>query len=177
MSGKSPEAAFKRTRTAVFLTVLLHVLPAHAGSSSTPLKTTIVQPLTITKTADLGFGRIYARPTVNRITINRITGARTASLGVISLAPGAPFTRALFQVTGAPTYQVGVVLPGTVTLARTGGGASMTVTTWRSTATGGTLTLNATGQAILGVGARLNVAANQTPGIYTGTFTITAAYQ
>jgi hypothetical protein len=171
------EAATKRTGTVAVLAAALYALPALAASTPSNLKTTIVQPLTITKTTDLDFGRVISRAAANRVTINQTTGARTASAGVVSLAAGAPFTRALFQLTGEPAYQVRITLPGTTTLTRSGGGATMTITTWRGTTTAGLITLNATGQAVLGIGARLNVGANQASGVYTGTFTITANYQ
>jgi Mat/Ecp fimbriae major subunit len=176
MSRSPSEAAIRRTGAAIAFAVLC-ASPVLAASAPAQMTSLVVPQLTMTKTVDLDFGRIISRTTANRVTINATTGARTASLGVTSLAPGAPFTRALFQLTGAPGYVARITLPGTTTLTRSGGGATMTVTTWRATTTAGLITLNAAGQYVLGVGARLNVGANQAPGVYTGTFTVTANYQ
>jgi hypothetical protein len=140
------------------------------------MRTTVIQPVSMTKTADLAFGRVISRTTANRVTINPTTGVRTASLGAATLLPGAPVSRASFQIVGQPGVITTVALPVSTVLTRSGGGSNMTVNTFRKRPTGNPL-IPASGTYTLNVGARLNVKANQQPGLYTGTFTVTVNYQ
>jgi hypothetical protein len=174
MTMLQQKAAFKRM--CVFTGLCLLAPSAMAATTSSTVRTTIVQPVSMTKTSDLAFGRVISRTTANRITINQTTGVRTASLGATTLLAGAPISRAAFQVVGQPAMITTVALPASTVLARTGGGASMTVNTYRRRPTGNPV-IPASGAYTLNVGARLNVSANQQPGVYTGSFTVTVNYQ
>lgn len=175
MGKAKKKTAFKQSVCAILGATGL-VAPAAAASLNVPAQTTIIQPISLAKTADLQFGRIIARTTANRVTINPTTGARTASLGATTLAPGTPSSRATFTITGAPGLTSTITLPATVTLTRSGGGATMTVNTFRRTPTGNPV-IPATGSYTLNIGARLNVGANQAMGDYTGSFAVTTDYQ
>ena len=83
-----------------------------------------------------------------------------------------------FLLSGSPNRQTDIVLPASFTIAN--GAQTMTVNTLNhnsNTNGGGKLKLDATGTAVLIVGATLNVAANQAVGPYSGTYTITVAFQ
>jgi hypothetical protein len=168
------KAAIKRM--AVVAGLCLFASSAVAASFTSTARTTVIQPVTMTKTSDLAFGRVISRTTANRVTISQTTGARTATLGATTLLAGAPVSRATFQISGQPGVLTTVALPANTVLARSGGGANMTVNTFRRTPTGNPV-IPAGGTYTLNVGARLNVNANQLPGLYTGTFTVTVNYQ
>ncbi len=175
MGTSTKKLALKQAVCAIFFATGAPA-PVIAATFNSPAQSTIIQPVTIAKTADLQFGRVITNTAANRVTISQTTGARTASLGVTTLAPGAPFSRATFTIAGAPGLTTTITLPATVTLTRSGGGATMTVTTFRRTPTGNPV-IPATGSYTLNIGARLNVAANQAVGNYTGSFAITTNYQ
>lgn len=153
---------------------------ANAGAQAV-----IVEPLALVKIADLNFGRMAARPTAGTVTVNPNTGACTVT-GPILHVGGCHFAE--FGGQGVRRMRVRIQLPTTITL--TGpGGATMTVSA---------LTLGLapdltqlpgspgnpryeiasnSGIFVFRVGARLNVGANQAPGVYTGTFNVTVQYQ
>lgn len=68
---------------------------------------------------------------------------------------------------------VGVTVPGSVTLTETGG-ATMSATLNSSAAS---LTLAGTAADAFSVGGTLNVGGSQAAGAYAGTFTVTVNYQ
>jgi hypothetical protein len=135
----------------------------------------ITTALTITKAWDLRFGYIVASGTPGTVTINpsssrSYSGGATPVGGSIG-AHGA----ASFDVNGSPLLAYTINIQGSTTIDH--GGDHMTVNTFKSTPTvaaGGTL--DDTGYQSIVVGAMLHVLANQNPGTYTGTFTITVAY-
>ena len=156
------------------------------GSStfSTAASATIAGSLRITNTGPLHFGDVLPSAAPGTVSVNLTTATtptvtRTAIAGA-SLS-GTAFSAATFLVerTGTGNPHVYVTLPpAPVTIVRSGGGASMTVDTFRSN-----LNASCNGSApgscptapfTLWVGGRLNVGANQLPGVYSGTFAVTA---
>ena len=160
---------------------------ANAQGSSTLTSTAsavIAGTLRISNTAPLNFGDVLPSAAPGTVSVNLTTAAtptvtRTATPGA-SLS-GTAFSAATFLVerTGAGNPHVYVTLPSApVTLVRSGGGASMTVDTFRSNLNA---TCNGTSPGpcpsapfTLWVGGRLNVGGNQAPGVYSGTFAVTA---
>ncbi len=142
----------------------------------------IIGSLTITKDGttstfgDLAFGSIVPNATGGTVVINPFAGVRTPSgVQVISSTYGP----AAFTLSGESNATYAVTLPSSTTITKTGGTETMTVDTFTSTLSGAGLvvtgTLVGTGGSFK-VGGKLHVAADQTPGSYTGTFTVTAAY-
>ena len=132
----------------------------------------IVIPLEITKNVDLAFGNIAAGPSTGVVTI-ATDGTRSGVGGVTLIAAGNVSNSAQFSLTGYPSATFAIALPGSITIAN--GGYQMTVDGFVSSL-GMTSTLDFNGQAALNVGANLNVNADQEPGLYTGSFDITVAY-
>mgnify|MGYP000025205217 CR=1 FL=1 len=160
---------------------------AHAQTTTGTIRTTIVPRLSLVKTTDLDFGQIMASSTTSGSVTVTPTGSRSAGGGA-TLAGG---TVAAGQFTGFGTRNQLVVFSfgsPSVTLTRAGGTQTMTADTFTmgpSTA-GGLNQLGNSGQwrivsnngmFTLPVGATLRVGANQAPGDYQGTFTLTAVYQ
>ena len=161
---------------------------AQAGEIATTTanaRSVIVADLTFFKVNDLQFGRIIAGTTAGTVVVAP-TGTRTATGGA-RLASGTSSQAASFAGKGAFAQLVAIsITNSTVTLTRAGGGATMTMDTFiigstptaQLTTTPLTFTIgNATGIFQFPVGATLRVGANQAPGVYTGTFTVTLQYQ
>jgi hypothetical protein len=135
-------------------------------------KATILNGLKIVKNADLQFGKIVAGSTVSKVQI-QTDGSRTISSGdVVLFNTGSDHQAARFTLTGTATRPYSLDLPTNVTLTGPSGSSPMTVVGFVHNATG---TLSSSSEEFA-VGATLNVGANQTAGEYTGTFTVTAAY-
>lgn len=168
----------------VFAAIALAASPAVAQDTIQGSATSnVVVPVQIVNTADLDFGQIIPNGTgTGRVTINARTGARTANANA-TLVGTSGFSRAEFTVTGAPRQFVNLTTTSpTITL--TGPGTAMTVNRLRvNRNNGGQRTLPRTfripnsGTMNVGFGGRLNVGSTQAPGIYSGTFDLTVAYQ
>ena len=148
-------------------------------------KAIVVTQLSFFKVDDLNFGKIIAGTTAGTVTVAP-TGVRTATGGA-KLAADSNVRPARFAGKGSNNQGVTIALAaGTSTLTRIGGTEKMTADTFiiGSTPTA-TLTIvplafrisSATGIFTFPVGATLRVGANQVPGKYSGTFTITLVYQ
>lgn len=131
----------------------------------------LILPITLTKNADLGFGQIASGGTSGSVTVTP-AGGRSATGGA-SLGSAAGVGAAQFTVTGDLLATYSITLPGSTTLSS--GGNSMTLNAFASSPSG-TGNLGLLGQQTLTVGATLQVGANQPSGTYSGTFSVTVAY-
>jgi len=132
----------------------------------------IVTPLEITKNVDLAFGNIAAGPSAGTVTI-ATDGTRLGNGGVTLIAAGNVNSAAQFAITGYPSATFAITLPSTINISN--GSSQMAVDGFVSDL-GNTSTLDLNGQAGMNVGATLNVNAAQEPGLYTGSFDVTVAY-
>lgn len=151
-------------------------IQANAQATATATATaTITQPITISKDVDMNFGNVTVQAATAGTVILATNGTRTRTAGVTLPATTGTVTAAEFTVTGVSGWGYNITLPTTVTLNK--GAFSMTATTFTSnpTGAGGVLT---GGTEVVRVGATLNVAAGQDPGVYvslTG-FDVTVNY-
>lgn len=142
------------------------------------------QAQSITTTQNLVFGAFI--PTSGGTIVVSTAGARSATGGVVLLTNTqfpAPTAARFSVVNNAPRAKTfTVTLPASATLARTGGGATMTVNAFTSNPIAGQGTGNkgfgtlTAGAAEILVGATLNVNSAQAVGNYTGTFAVTVAF-
>lgn len=154
--------------------------PILKASSAT---TTIVTPLSFFKVADLNFGTIAPGTTSGTVVLSPFnvvttTGGVTARTG--STQP------ARFAGLGSNNQTVTInVTANSRLLTRVGGTQTMRIDTFiiGSTPTAALTTAplafrinSPTGQFSFPVGATLRVSANQTPGIYQGSFSVTLNY-
>jgi Domain of unknown function (DUF4402) len=164
---------------------LMASAPAHAGQATGTVAADIVEPLTLTKTADLDFGTIVPGGTAGVVRVD-VSGARTSTGGTtlaggtVSAAAFAGFGRRNQQITisfGAPS----------IFITRGGGTETMVVDNFvfGTSAAGGLAPLGngrdrisaVNGLFTFPVGADLHVSANQLAGVYSGSFTVTVIYQ
>jgi hypothetical protein len=127
--------------------------PALAQNSATATAsgtTTIIQPITISKTADLGFGTIV-KPTTgaSTISVSPTGNTRTVTGGNATFANGNGVSSASFTVRGEGAQHFSIQVPAS---------------------------FNMTGSLVLGVGGSFPLATNTASGAYSGTFQVTVAY-
>ena len=124
----------------------------------------IVEPINILKVRDLNFGIISPGETSGTVVLAPTeAGNRTASGGVTLPTGSGTVNSAKFIVSGADGYSYSIVLP-TIPVILSNGTETMTIDNFTSTPSGsGTFT---PGSQTICVGAMLNVAANQQPGLY-----------
>ena len=151
-----------------------------ATTNSATANANVIAPITITNGQTLEFGNVVAGAGTVTIAAN---GTRTDS--TTALTPGGQqgtVRAATFNVAGEGTSTYAITLPSTDVTLSDGAGTphTMTVNAFKVAGTGVDSLLNtgvlAAGVATLNVGATLNVAALQAPGAYTGTYSVTVAY-
>jgi hypothetical protein len=105
-------------------------------------------------------------------------GVTATTYGASLAKVGATDTRGIFAISGGASLAYTVTLPASTTI--TDGSTTMTVGTFTTNSTSGgaglTGTLGAGGTDTFYVGATLTVNSTNNPGTYSGTYTITAAY-
>jgi hypothetical protein len=154
-------------------------ISAGETTSLTPIGTgamqaTVIRSLSISKTQDLTFGTVSTPQTGSgTVTIDPATGVRTTvgAVGYSSPAPG----QATFNVTGEGGQAFSVTVPATFQMT---GPQAMTVTTSNSV-TGTPLlsgSLGSQGSFNFGVGGAIALSSTTPNGNYTGSFTVTVAY-
>lgn len=149
-----------------------------AGSSNGTVTATVFRPISITKTADLAFGKVI-RPTSGSGTVSLSTSGvlSVTGTGAGALASPAP-TTGKFSVSGEGGQSVTVTIPSSFTM--TSGANSLSVTTL--SAGGGLQTLtNALGGAgsnptAIVVGGSFPISSTTPPGAYSGTYSVTVQY-
>ncbi len=139
------------------------------ASSSVTASARIYKPITLSLTnAGLSFGDIFTDATGGSVTLD---AAGTRSTTGPALATTGSAYAAAFTVTGKRNATYAITLPASVSL--TGPGAPMTVNSFVTSTAG---TLDASGTQSFTLGATLAVGANQTDGDYSGTFSLSVAY-
>ena len=136
--------------------------------------TALLHPISVIKRRDLDFGYVAAGATAGTVVIDPNTDLATATGGAILLG-GDPHAAAFIGAAGSSNV-VNIKLPKQpVTLTRAGGTETMTAT--KFTVEG--LDKRTVARLVafeFGVGATLNVGANQVEGTYVGTFDVTVQY-
>lgn len=181
--------------TAFFAAVMLAFSPTPAlaqdvATASASAQATVVAPLTLVKVTDMNFGRVAARPTAGTVIINPNTGACTVTGGLIHQGL---CRYAEFAGMGTKRMTVKIQVPTTITLTGPAGATMLVDQVTLGTApelqyiSGNGNGIGAgnrrydivsnTGIFTFRVAGRLNVGANQRPGVYTGTFSVTVVYQ
>jgi spore coat protein U-like protein len=159
--------------------------PAHAETEPLAAQLDVVSPGSFFKIADLNFGTVVASNATGTVTITP-AGVRSATGGVTLWGNDhhpAQFAGMKPTAANRPVR----MRVGSNSINLTGPGAPMTVSLFRAnTSPAQVLTTTprnfqvqqaSNGAFALFVGATLNVNANQAPGTYTGTWTLTLDYQ
>lgn len=155
---------------------------AQVATEQAEARAVLVQRFSFIRVQDLSFGGIIPGPTGGVVRVTP-AGVRTSTGGVT--LTGSAHQPARFAGMGLYNQQVRIRM-GSNTIQLTGPGAPMTVSMWEigSTPTTQFLTTSprvfrlgsSTGMYNFALGARVNVNANQAPGTYSGTFSITLDY-
>lgn len=157
--------------------------PALAADGETATSEALIIPrLSLVNDGGLDFGDIVAGPGLGTVTVSP-ANVVTSTGGATPIGGTSP---ALFHGYGAYNQIVSLWLGANqITLVRAGGGATMQVNTFTVNSTPPT-TLSTTpryfrigapnGYFSFNVGGTLRVGANQMPGTYNGSFTVTVEY-
>lgn len=155
--------------------------PAMAQSASTTGQgsITVIRPLTVTKNADLHFGTVVRPSTGAGTAVVSAAGVRSVTGGVVGLSSGDTPQAAQFTVDGEGGQSVSVTIPATFSIAN--GSDTLTVTTSNNltgSAAAQTLSnaLGSAGSLVFKVGGSVPVASTAATGLYSGAFTVSAAY-
>jgi len=142
----------------------------------------ILTVLTISENMDFHFGTMGVLTGTGGTCVLATDGTRTQTGGV-NLSSLTPLHRnAEYLVTGEPNYQYVITLPASITITHANNINTMTINSLlakcaSATSNGLIGTLHASsGEDTFKVGGTLNVSAGQYPGVYTGTFDVTVAY-
>lgn len=141
----------------------------------------VINGLSVIKKQDLDFGTIAPNLTLpGTVRVHR--GSNNTSVCSSELTCLEPGNRARYTVTGEPLRYYTISDPGSIMISD-GAGNTMLVDTFFGAGSGnetswrGWQRLRNSGLARFNVGAVLHVNPNQTPGTYTGTYTLTVEYQ
>jgi len=157
-----------------------------ANNDSATVTATILTAIAVAKATDMNFG--YILPNTTGTVTLATDGARTAS-GPTLIAGITP-TAAKFNVTGDGTATFSIDYTGSSATLSDGAthtmaidfiteaisGAAGVATGKTATGTDATTGTLSGGAAVIYAGGQLSVDAAQTPGVYTGTFVVTVAY-
>src|SRR5688500_443771 len=141
----------------------------------------VLLPLTLTHddTQPLDFGTVMASPLAGTVSINANDGSRTVAGGVSAIALDVG-GRAIFNGLGTAGQLVDLTLTPPAGGVLTGPGPDIVVNQMDLDGAGGytqTRTIPVGGAFVVGVGGEFAIAANQTNGVYSADFTVTAEYQ
>lgn len=150
-----------------------------ATSAAVTASARIITPLTITPTGTLNFGRIANSLAGGTVVLSPANVPTTTGVTLVAGETSVP----TFTVNGEGAATFSVTMPTSVTL--NAGEDSMTLDDFQNNvgtdpanAAVGTLSGSdgGAGTKAFQVGATLNVGGNQKPAVYSGTFTVTVAY-
>lgn len=140
-------------------------MASEAADATGTATASVVAPIAITQAANLSFGTIAPTGTAGTVTI--ATGGARTSTNVDLFTSGAG-SAGQFNVTGEGTSTFSTTIPGINLVSGSDTMAATFTNDAPSALTGGAATIN--------VGGELAVGAAQPTGSYTGTFTVTVAY-
>lgn len=157
------------------LPAMLVAAPALAATQTSDAEVEILEQLTLTQVTGLDFGTIIPSATGGRINIRRNTGVCVAQGGVTLV--GSDCQRGEFLVTGPSRQRYRITLASApITLTQVSGPATMVMDRVRINGNRNKR-LNAAGNQTFFVSGRLQVGANQAPGVYDGTFDVTVDFR
>jgi len=194
--GAVPRHAGRAMGAALALTLCVPAQAQEVASATATTQAVVVAPATLVKVQDMSFGRIVARPQAGTVTVNGTTGACTVTGPILEVGT---CRQAIFAGMGTKNMRARISLDSVVSL--TGPGQAMVLdqvflSNDATISFSGNPNVNGQGVGLtqgngnqrytiasnsgiftLKIGGRLNVNANQLPGIYTGSITVTVQYQ
>jgi len=155
------------------------VTPAFAQDSDSADangSTTIIQPLTIAKDADLSFGRIV-KPTTGTgtVAIANSSDSVTAGSGAVALTD-IPTSRAKFTIDGEGGQGITITVPADFDLDNGTDTITVTLDADRPASDALSGSVGGDGTRALNIGGSFDLPDDVSTGEYTGQFTVTVAY-
>jgi Domain of unknown function (DUF4402) len=153
---------------------------AEPGNSQTfvgQVRVEVIDPGRMMLTRDLRYGAFIQPTAAGTITVapnGTVTGSATIAPGMVMVQPSEGRGPALVLLDGTSYRSFTAILPNRVDISN--GTATMRVSNITTNISPGTNRFDAGGHFDLWMGGRLNVAANQAVGEYTGNFTITVIF-
>lgn len=163
----------------ILMTIASVSVKAQSSASATSQSSaTIISLIELTNDTPLNFGTLVPTNAAGDVTITA-TNTRPDVTNVKFIGQENSFSAAVFTASGQAGYTFSMLLPGdnlelTSTTVSTD---KMGLKTFTSTIDAAANSFPAEGEVVFGVGATLEVAANQAHGLYTGSFPITIAYE
>jgi uncharacterized protein DUF4402 len=152
-----------------------NVAAAPVSSPTPPAgRALLLIPLTLTKIDDLSFGSIIPSPVSGTVVINAVSGARSVAGGVTAV-PSDLGHRAYFGGAGSPNQSVIVtVTPPTFLTSTAGDTLDVLALTLDGPPVRSIHPVDRT--FFFGIGGIIQIAANQSDGVYTSDYDVTANY-
>jgi len=163
----------KMTKLALAIGAMVMVGGAMAADATGTASATVINPITVSEARALAFGSVTASvTTAGTVALTAVDEAVKTDTTVSSTGTQ---QSGKFTVLGGDSNSYTITVPATASLASTSSNdaADMTVTLTQSKTSGSLVA----GTDAFFVGGSLAVAANQNSGAYTGTYTVTVAYQ
>ena len=155
------------------------------AQSTATASATILRPITITKTSDMNFGNVVPSSAAGTVVLSP-TNSRTPDGGVtIMTTQTGTVAAASFTVEGEAAATYTLLLPAADVTLASPSSAVMQVTNFTSDVgtgagegllSGTASTPGTAGTQLIHVGGKLKVGTNQVPGLYTGSVSVTVAY-
>lgn len=172
---RTPVLARRGALWAVAIPGMLAASSVSAAERDGDAEARILEQIALTQVSSLDFGTIIPSSTAGRINIRRNNGSCVARGRVTQV--GTDCQRGEFLITGPSRQRVRITLASApITLTQQSGTATMVMDRVRINGNRNKR-LNAAGRRTFYVSGRLQVGANQDPGVYDGTFDVTVDYR
>lgn len=172
---KTPVFARRGALWAIAIPAMFAASPAQAAEQDGDAQAEILEQIALTQVSGLDFGTIIPSATAGRIIVRRNNNNCVARGGVTLV--GTDCQRGEFLITGPSRQRVRITLASApITLTQQSGTATMVMDRVRINGNRNKR-LNGAGQRTFYVSGRLQVGANQAPGVYDGTFDVTVDYR
>ena len=150
----------------------LSATSANAATASATVSMEILEQVSIVQVADINFGTIVPDTVSDVDVLVEPDATNTRDCGILTCADSASVSAGQFDVNGASGLVVDFTGSPTAVLTD-GSGNSMSISFQKSH---NDMTMTGTAQPIY-FGGVITVPANQTPGVYSTSFDVTAEYQ
>jgi spore coat protein U-like protein len=176
---------FGRPTRLVLVTLSLVATASGAWAQSSATGTanataTVIRPITLASAGDLVFGNVVASVAGGTLLLTAASPAVPTATGITQPGTQTTVAAAVFNVGGEGAFTYSILPIAGVSISD-GALHTMTVDTFTTSAVSGVLgtlsgTAGGSGTQSFYVGGTLHVGSNQVAGNYTGTFSVTVAY-
>lgn len=141
---------------------------AYAITTSGNASVIIKNAITATQSQSLNFGTVSSDATGGTVTVSPAGTVSSSTLSFYGTANAGKF-----NITAQPSTALNINISDSTV---SNGSSTMDINNFVTTSTPTNYTTDSSGNLVLNVGADLKVLANQAPGTYNGTYTVTVGY-